>query len=1309
LFSDPEILLFTGSNCTWDFTDVKFEFDTEILSAYDSWVVEFWPVGDSCVFQNLTMEDIGMSTPTDGAEAIHLDGADNRIEGFHITARGSYPYGYGDIFGKGGGSVISHQKHPGVLVRGERNHLLNDTVIMRSYGHGIFMQGSEDALIENCYVEGELRTISEVLEEDGTNSAADNVDFLTVWGYYLTELEYDYRFSLQEDGIRCYTTGTNYGDTTSRSTTGTQIKNCTVVKMRSGVTIGWDYTDKVVENCKVLGCETGFWFGSDAEATGCSGDASVGPLISEDVARSNSNIELTLLDNYVEKIGNTPYFFFAGDGHSLTLNDGTTSFNSDIELQVGGTRYGHRWLEGSDEEPITRSATNLTFINNTKYPVVLEDNASDNEISSCGTVTDNGSDNSVTLMTDCSYTRTCSNTADNLQAECYDNMSGVETDTINDYNELAISDIQSGDWISFSNIDLTDYVTVKAVVATTVEGASIEVREGSESGTLLGTIPISTTTSFSSYEEFYADLDQTVSSSVDVYFVFTGSGDELFNVDQLNFVEDACAEAYFEAYLPISAEDFCASSEEVVIEDLSSSLYQVVSNISDGAYLQYSNVVFGDDDVYNAVEIKVSSGSDGGSVEVRSGSVDGDILATVAVSNTGSWDDYETFIGYTDTDVTGTHDIYLAFSGTSDSLMNVDNFSFIEDNCGGASYDAYSQIEAEEYCEMYGVATYEDSYLGDIQSGDWIRFANVDFTSTSPLSVVLSLSGYTSDIYVDVMLDDPNDGTLIAEVPVTSTGGWTTWEEYLVALNQEVTGEHDVYIVFVDGGVNINYFQFSDEFVKGQTDPYERFEAEINDDEDGVSSITTTDVDGDEEVSDIEDGDYVMFSTLDLEAADSVYARVASAVDGGVIEVRLGSTTGDIISFIDVPNTGSASTWETVSAAVDDVDDEYDIYFVFRGDDSDLFRLNWLQFTTYENSFAKLESEDYDSISDSFDTDDSTDDEDEDGQILEYITSGNWIKFVDVDLTGAKSVDARYATGFSDSYIEVRIGGSDGELIGTIELESTGGLTKWGTASAGISEQSDTCDVYFVYQAESSSSVFCSNWFQFSELDIDETIDPSSRIEAEDYNRASGTVTSTTTDVDGEEELDSIEYGDWILFKNVDLTDLKSIDVRVASLNDNSRIELRTGSYGGSLLTNMSISNTGSTSTWETASADLYSELEGEYNVYLIFKGSTSSDDLLNINWLQFNSTSTGIAETTFSSEEIQLFPNPVADDITITGALGAKVELYNILGNLISITSIESDEQTITMNDLSSGYYLLKVIKSDGTTESFKVIKDAN
>lgn len=98
------------------------------------------------------------------------------------------------IFLVRGGSVIGHNKHSGILIVGESITLKDTRLLMRSYGHGIFMQGALDTVIDGCHVEGELSTVSAVLAEEGTGSPADNVDFLTVWGFNLKDLDSNYRF-----------------------------------------------------------------------------------------------------------------------------------------------------------------------------------------------------------------------------------------------------------------------------------------------------------------------------------------------------------------------------------------------------------------------------------------------------------------------------------------------------------------------------------------------------------------------------------------------------------------------------------------------------------------------------------------------------------------------------------------------------------------------------------------------------------------------------------------------------------------------------------------------------------------------------------------------------------------------------------------------------------------------------------------------------------------------------------------------------------------------------------------------------------
>ena len=389
LFSNPYILQFTGSNNRFVFDGVKFTYDTDIFSVYGNvGVTEFHVAGDNNVFEKLIMEDLGDSQPRRTALGVLMDGFNNRIEDFHLTTRGSYPYGYGDHFGKGSGYIIKHYKHSGVLIRGVGNQLIDSTLIMRTYGHGIFVQGGDEVLIDGVYVEGELGKTDDILAEEGTGSAADQVDFMTVFGF---PVKPGYRFSKNEDGIRAYNSGWNYETGESVRTGSITVLNSTVKFMRTGVTVPFAGGDKYVENCTAIGTELGFSLGFGGEVVNSRGDASVGPIYEDLLDRHSNVMDLTLLDNAVPKLGDFPSIYIAGSGHNITLKDGTTSYESGISLQVGGVRNGFRHQEGTDSEPPSISANNITFDNQTPYPVHIYENSSNATVSSCGSVTDEGS------------------------------------------------------------------------------------------------------------------------------------------------------------------------------------------------------------------------------------------------------------------------------------------------------------------------------------------------------------------------------------------------------------------------------------------------------------------------------------------------------------------------------------------------------------------------------------------------------------------------------------------------------------------------------------------------------------------------------------------------------------------------------------------------------------------------------------------------------------------------------------------------------------------------------------------------------
>jgi beta-glucanase (GH16 family) len=129
--------------------------------------------------------------------------------------------------------------------------------------------------------------------------------------------------------------------------------------------------------------------------------------------------------------------------------------------------------------------------------------------------------------------------------------------------------------------------------------------------------------------------------------------------------------------------------------------------------------------------------------------------------------------------------------------------------------DAFSRIEAESANEQSGTqaeATGDadgGQNVGWIAPGDWLRFSGVEFgTGASGVQLRLA-SGSTATGTVQVRLGSTT-GTVLASVPVSSTGGWQTWVTRTAGLS--ASGRHDVYLTFTGSGgdfVNLNWLTFT--------------------------------------------------------------------------------------------------------------------------------------------------------------------------------------------------------------------------------------------------------------------------------------------------------------------------------------------------------------------------------------------------------------------------------------------------------------------------------------------------------------------
>jgi arabinoxylan arabinofuranohydrolase len=123
-------------------------------------------------------------------------------------------------------------------------------------------------------------------------------------------------------------------------------------------------------------------------------------------------------------------------------------------------------------------------------------------------------------------------------------------------------------------------------------------------------------------------------------------------------------------------------------------------------------------------------------------------------------------------------------------------------------------------------------------------------------------------------------------------------------------------------------------------DPYKRVEAETIAWSEGLKTAGNSQ--SGVYVTKIENGDYLKVRSVDFgKGAKSFQASVASASQGGNIEIRLGSPDGELLGTLAVKNTGGWQNWTTVNGKVKKVKGVHDLCFVFKGAEGELFNFDW--------------------------------------------------------------------------------------------------------------------------------------------------------------------------------------------------------------------------------------------------------------------------------------------------------------------------------------------------------------------------------
>ena len=104
--------------------------------------------------------------------------------------------------------------------------------------------------------------------------------------------------------------------------------------------------------------------------------------------------------------------------------------------------------------------------------------------------------------------------------------------------------------------------------------------------------------------------------------------------------------------------------------------------------------------------------------------------------------------------------------------------------------------------------------IGGNNPGDWVKYDNIVFNDKFDTFMVTAATT-SSGNKIDILLDSPT-GTRIGTITVTPSGAWDLFIEQYASISS-TSGTHDVYLVFLNGRINVNWFVFAEDTVTNET------------------------------------------------------------------------------------------------------------------------------------------------------------------------------------------------------------------------------------------------------------------------------------------------------------------------------------------------------------------------------------------------------------------------------------------------------------------------------------------------------------
>ncbi len=226
----------------------------------------------------------------------------------------------------------------------------------------------------------------------------------------------------------------------------------------------------------------------------------------------------------------------------------------------------------------------------------------------------------------------------------------------------------------------------------------------------------------------------------------------------------------------------------------------VIKNFKNNEWIEFEGINLVP--TQNMVKLRIASAVSGGTIEIRSGSLDGTLLGTVAVPNTGNLNTYTNDVCATIQPQTGIFNLFFSYKNENSGECNFDWFEFT------FSATATAIIQAEDYIGKSSSPYVSGGVMNATNSNNWLEYPGVQFNGETNFNAKLASGSGGGRLEIRL---GSTTGKLIGTLNAKDTGGWSKYTELTCAVTP-VNGVYNVFIVFQGnnyGVCNLDWFRFS--------------------------------------------------------------------------------------------------------------------------------------------------------------------------------------------------------------------------------------------------------------------------------------------------------------------------------------------------------------------------------------------------------------------------------------------------------------------------------------------------------------------